>query len=125
VITKKQARALLVGAGIILLLAVIALVAPLVLPAASAQVVKFLAVFLAILMTFIFFGVYLAAVLFSGRVGKRTYAVIEGVVIAGIVLGALGMFQPWFQVFYALGFQVLLVSTLAFTVWSHVAPRAT
>ena len=43
-------------------------------------------------------------------------------IISGIVVGAVGMFQPWLFRAYTLGFLLLLFSTLAFIVWSHVRP---
>jgi hypothetical protein len=33
------------------------------------------------------------------------------------------MFQPWNIDLYSLGFKMVLIGTLAFTVWSHVRPR--
>jgi hypothetical protein len=49
--------------------------------------------------------------------------VILTILIAGIVLGILGMFQPWIFQAYKYGFIVLLFSTLGFIVWSHVTPK--
>ena len=40
--------------------------------------------------------------------------------IGGIVLGIIMMFQPWVFVLFRYGFYLLLFSTLAFIVWSHV-----
>jgi len=42
------------------------------------------------------------------------------VLIAGIALGVLGMFQPWLFVLFKISFFVLLLSTLSFILWSHV-----
>ena len=41
------------------------------------------------------------------------------------VLGIIGMFQPWIFSAYKYGFLLLLFSTLAFILWSHVTPAAT
>jgi hypothetical protein len=38
-------------------------------------------------------------------------------------MGVVGMFQPWLQILYKFGFLVLLVSTLAFILWSHIVPQ--
>jgi len=46
----------------------------------------------------------------------------ERVTIGGIVLGVIMMFQPWFFALFSWGFYLLLLATLAFIVWSHVAP---
>jgi len=43
--------------------------------------------------------------------------------MAGIVLGILGIFQPWVFALYGPSFVVLLVSTLFFILWSHVQPK--
>jgi hypothetical protein len=45
------------------------------------------------------------------------------VLIGGIVLGVIGMFQPWLFAAYRFGFILLLVSTLGFILWSHIVPR--
>ena len=44
--------------------------------------------------------------------------------IGGILLGILGMFQPWVFGLYKTGFFVLLFSTLGFILWSHVVPKS-
>ena len=45
---------------------------------------------------------------------------IEQVVVAGMVLGTIGMFQPWMLDLYHYGFLLLGLSTLAFIVVSHI-----
>jgi hypothetical protein len=84
--------------------------------------IPFLLFFVAILLTFITFIIVVARLL-DGKVSKRTYSIIEKVIIAGILLGIIGMFQPWVFEFYKYGFLLLLVSTLSFIVWSHVQPK--
>lgn len=79
------------------------------------------------LLAFLFgFGFFIALVArrLKERVWLRLYALIEGLIISGIVLGILGMFQPWVLWGFRIGFTVLLYSTLAYVVWSHVTPRA-
>jgi hypothetical protein len=50
------------------------------------------------------------------------YQLIERIIIASIVLGIFFMFQPWVFVLFRYGFYLLTLATLAFIVWSHVAP---
>ena len=82
----------------------------------------FLLIFISILLTFITLIVILGSLL-NDNVSRRVYQVIEGILIAGIVLGVLGMFQPWLFAAYRYGFLLLLVSTLGFIAWSHITPR--
>jgi len=58
----------------------------------------------------------------SYKIAADRFTQIERIIIAGIVLGVISMFQPWLFVGYKYGFLVLLFSTLAFIVWSHVTP---
>lgn len=81
--------------------------------------------FIAGLLAFLLgFGSFIAFVSrkLSGRITQRTFSWIERLFIAGILLGAAGMFQPWVLVAYRFGFLVILVSTLGYIVWSHVQP---
>ena len=78
--------------------------------------------FVAILLTFIAF-IVLVAIKLGPVVSLGVYTLIEVVIIAGILLGTLGMFQPWDLMGFRLGFLILLVSTLAFIVWSHLIPK--
>ncbi len=87
------------------------------------QALLFIVGFVAILMAFIYFIVRVAR-RFSGNVTQRTYSLIEGVIIAGILMGVVGMFQPWVHFAYKIGFNLLLLSTLAYIVWSHVTPKS-
>ncbi|MCX6048711.1 MAG: hypothetical protein NT075_26715 [Chloroflexi bacterium] len=61
----------------------------------------------------------------SDKIAQTTFDQVERVIIAGIVLGVIGMFQPWIFLGYKYGFMLLLFSTLAFIVWSHITPAAT
>ena len=88
------------------------------------QAVYFIVGFVAIIVAFIIFIVFLSKRL-SGNVPQPLYAVIEKIIIAGIVLGIVGMFQPWIHLGFRVGFHLLLFSTLAYIVWSHITPRAT
>jgi hypothetical protein len=54
----------------------------------------------------------------------RTHRAVEYVLIAGILLGIVYLFQPVHIGPYRYGFGLLLASTLGFILWSHVTPRA-
>ncbi len=82
----------------------------------------FILIFVAIILDFIAI-IAMAASVLNNQISVRTYQVIERIIIAGIVAGVLGMFQPWLFVFYRYGFTLLLVSTLAFILWSHIVPK--
>ncbi len=84
--------------------------------------IPFLTIFVAIILTFIF-SIFLVARALNGRIQERVYRPIETVILAGIALGIIGMFQPFTIVLYRIGFHVLLFSTLSFIVWSHISPR--
>jgi hypothetical protein len=69
--------------------------------------------------------VYMALIVFAGkllsnRIPEGVYRSIEYVLIAGIALGVLGMFQPWLFGLFKISFFVLLLSTLSFILWSHI-----
>jgi hypothetical protein len=84
--------------------------------------IPFLMIFVAILLTFITLIVIIGSML-NNNVPPRIYKIIESILIAGIVLGVVGMFQPWLFEAFKYGFVLLLVSLLLFMVWSHVSPR--
>ena len=121
---NKRTRPLITGAIVVIVLLILRVVLPMLLPPQAAQTASFITVFLAILMAFIFFGVVFVSALLSGRISRPVYDVIEKVIIAGILLGVVGMFQPWAHLAYRIGFHVLLFSLLSFIVWSHVTPQA-
>lgn len=83
--------------------------------------IPFILIFVGILLFYITL-IVLAASALNGLVAPRLYTVITRVIIAGILLGIVGMFQPWVMAFYTRGFSVLLISTLAYILWSHVTP---
>ncbi|UCC87978.1 MAG: hypothetical protein JSV81_01405 [Anaerolineales bacterium] len=120
----RRTRPLIIGAIAVIVLLILRLVLPKLLPPEAGQTASFITVFLAILMAFIFFGVVFVSALLSGKIGHRLYGVIEKIIIAGILLGVVGMFQPWTHLAYRIGFHVLLFSLLSFIVWSHISPQA-
>ena len=83
-------------------------------------------VFIPLLIVTVFaFGFFIAFVSrkLSGNIGMGPFNVVTGILIATILSGVVGMFQPWNIALYSLGFKLVLFGTLAFTVWSHVRPR--
>lgn len=84
--------------------------------------VPFILIFVAIVLTFIALIVLVASML-NENIAPRPYRLIESMLIAGIVLGVVGMFQPWLHILYKFGFLVLLVSTLGYILWSHITPK--
>ena len=84
--------------------------------------IPFVLIFAAIILGFIAIIVVVGSML-NKNVPARTHRIIEQVLIAGIVLGVVGMFQPWIFEGYKYGFLLLLLSTLGFIVWSHVSPK--
>ena len=84
--------------------------------------IPFILIFVAILLTFIALIVVVARLL-NGRISASIHRPIELLLIAGIVLGVIALFQPWTYVLYGIGFHVLLVSVLGFTLWSHIVPK--
>jgi hypothetical protein len=84
--------------------------------------IPFLLIFIGILLLYIDFIIFLATRL-NNRISEKVFRPIERLLIAGIVLGVVGMFQPFVMTFYTLGFVVLFVSLLSYIAWSHIVPR--
>jgi hypothetical protein len=84
--------------------------------------VPFILVFIGIVIVFIDF-IILVASLLNNNISEKMYRPIERVLIAGIVLGVIGMFQPFTVVLYTWGFILLLISIISYIAWSHIVPR--
>jgi hypothetical protein len=84
--------------------------------------IPFVLIFAAIVLTFITLVAFVASLL-NHNISPEVYRPIELTIIGGIVLGVIGMFQPWSFTAYRVGFFVLLFSTLSFILWSHVIPK--
>jgi len=84
--------------------------------------IPFILIFVAILLFFISL-IKMSANILNDNISPRIFRIVETVLIVGIVLGIVGMFQPWLIIFYKYGFIVLLVSTLGFIWWSHIKPK--
>jgi hypothetical protein len=54
---------------------------------------------------------------------RKTYTLIERTIIVLMLIGMAGMFQPFNINLYRYGFLVLLFSTLAFIIISHLSPK--
>lgn len=89
----------------------------------SVKAYIFIPLFVAIIVAFGFFIGSLSRRL-GGKIEPRRHTLINGIVIGAILLGAIGMFQPWVLAAYRVGFYMVLVGTLTFTAWSHVPPKA-
>jgi hypothetical protein len=120
----KRVRPLITGAIWVLLFLILRAVLPTVLPGAAGQAAWFITGFLAILMGFIFFGIVFVSRQLSGKISYRVFDLVEKIIMAGMLLGMAGMFQPWVHAVYRIGFYVLFISFLAFNVWSHITPKS-
>jgi hypothetical protein len=83
--------------------------------------IQFLLIFISII---IFYAslVWFLAYKLNGRVSNRLFRIIEYALIGGIIVGIIGMFQPWFFPGFRYGFYLLLASTIGYIAWSHVTP---
>lgn len=83
--------------------------------------ISFLMIFIAII---IFYAslIWFLAYRLNGRVSNRLYRLIEYLLIGGIIVGIIGMFQPWFFPAFRYGFYLLLASTIGYIIWSHISP---
>ena len=54
---------------------------------------------------------------------RKTYSWLDRVIIGLMLLGIVGMFQPFVLNLYRYGFLLLLFSTIGFIIISHVTPR--
>jgi hypothetical protein len=86
--------------------------------------IPFILIFVAIILAFITVIALVASIL-NNSIASRTYRIVESIIIGGIVFGIVGLFQPWVFAWYRYGFNVLLISTLSFILWSHIVPKGT
>lgn len=84
--------------------------------------IPFVLIFVAIILSFITV-IWLIASVLNNNIPPHIYRPIELTIITGIILGIVGMFQPWSFIAYKYGFFLLFISTLAFILWSHIVPR--
>jgi Na+/melibiose symporter-like transporter len=84
--------------------------------------VPFILAFVALVLVFIYVIIAVAKAL-NNQIPQRTYQVIERIIIAGVVVGVVGMFQPWVLGGYQAGFLLLIACFITFNIWSHISPR--
>jgi hypothetical protein len=84
--------------------------------------IPFILIFISILLVYITLLIIVGNLL-NNKISERIYRIIEYILIAGIVLGVLSMFQPWSLQLYKYGFMVLLFSVLGYIIWSHTIPK--
>jgi hypothetical protein len=85
--------------------------------------IPFIFIFVGIIVAFIG-SITLLATLINHKISAALYHPILNLFIAGIVLGVVGIFQPFLFVLYQIGFWMLLISVIGYIVWSHIVPRA-
>jgi hypothetical protein len=85
--------------------------------------IGFILIFIGIIFAFVDLIILLATFL-NRNVPERVYSPILNILIAGIVLGVIGMFQPFLFVLYQIGFVMLFVSLIGFMIWSHIVPKS-
>jgi hypothetical protein len=129
---KKRARVpigLPISVGVLLILGLIS--GPIIRSLATEQqlagnvllsAIPFIFTFAAIILAFITLITFVATRL-NHKISAKTYRMIEYVIIGGIIIGIIGMFQPWIFGLYQVGFFALFFSTLGFIMWSHVVPQ--
>ncbi len=78
---------------------------------------------LLIFITFMIVGTAYTMGRLNHKIQRRVFQTVERAIIGGILIGTVGMFQPWSLDLYRWGFLVLLLATLFYIVWSHVIPK--
>jgi hypothetical protein len=121
--SRRLVKPLIIGAVLVAICVALSFILPGLLPPETGQWVRFFCVLVAIVGGYICFITFMSRLL-SGRVSERVFTILERLLIAGIVLGIAGMFQPWVPVLYPLGFLVLFLSTWVFTLWGYVTPKS-
>ena len=86
------------------------------------EAIPFILNFIAIILSFIAI-ISLVGSILNDNISRRAHWNVERIIIIGIVGSVVGMFQPWWFLVYKYGFSVLLISTLAFILWSHIRPK--
>jgi hypothetical protein len=84
--------------------------------------IPFILIFIGIILAFIG-SIALLAGLLNHHISAAVHTPIMNILIAGILLGIFGLFQPFFFQLYKIGFNVLLISTIGYIVWSHIIPK--
>ena len=87
------------------------------------QAIPFVAFFWAILLTYILV-IALLAIRFTGRLPRRTHTPIERVLMIGIFVGIISLFQLFAFPPFKYGFPIVLASLLGFILWTHITPAS-
>ncbi len=82
----------------------------------------FMFIFVAIILAFIAFIIFLATAL-NQKIDPALFRRVEIGLIAGIIIGVVAMIQPFVVVLFGYGFLLLLACTIGFIIWSHLVPR--
>jgi len=120
---RQILKPLIVGVILVVIFVALSKILPPLLIPETGQWVSFFANLIAILAGFICFISFMARLL-SGRISERLFGILEKLLIAGILLGIAGMFQPWVPVLYPAGFIVLFAATWIFTLWGYIVPKS-
>lgn len=84
--------------------------------------VPFIGLFIALVLAFIW-AIHQLALRLNGNISPRLHGIIENGLILGVVIGMIGLFQPWEIAGYQIGFHILLACFVFFNVWSHITPK--
>ena len=84
--------------------------------------IPFILIFISILLLYVTV-IIIVGNLLNNKISERIYKIIDYILIAGIVLGVLSMFQPWSLQVYKYGFMVLFFSVFGYIIWSHTTPK--
>ena len=130
---SSRKRLLLIMLGVAILLVIVGIIVqPLVLANTTVQQradnsilsgIGFILIFIGIIVAFVDLIIYLATLL-NHNVPQRVYNPILNILIAGVVLGVIGMFQPFRFELYQIGFVMLFFSLIGFMIWSHIVPKS-
>ena len=83
--------------------------------------IPFITIFISILLGYILL-IFIFIIRFNHKIPRRTYQGIDRIIIAGIIIGTIMLFQPIRLVGFQYGFSWLLISTLLYTMWSRIKP---
>ncbi|MGB3713100.1 MAG: hypothetical protein WA996_01605 [Candidatus Promineifilaceae bacterium] len=84
--------------------------------------IPFILIFASIILAFMTIVWFVSSRL-SDNISEKSYRPIEIILIGGILLGVIFIFQPWVFELFRVGFFLLLASTIGFILWSHVRPK--
>ncbi len=86
------------------------------------ELLRFLLMFLGVILAFID-AIILLATRLNHRIAESLYRPVERILIAAILVGAVGMIQRLNLDLYKFSFLVMFVGTIGYIIWSHLVPR--